>query len=189
MPVAEDMRADASTLRLIGIAQQTVYFTDRPARTAGHLPMAAHLEEWTTAAGRDNFTIDPPNAMLSVFEPGQPHPKTLDTISAMVEPMDMVEIRAAREPHLYAGKPLPLIMRGWVSTITRDESIAQDGTPQRLSRGDLVSAAYMTRIAHQIAPLQGWTTSVALERGTGFLDRTKRQQTPYFGESGRGPFS
>jgi hypothetical protein len=68
---AEDMRADATTLRLIGVAQQTVYFTDRPVRMAGHLPMAAYLEEWTTAAGRDNFTADPPNATLSVFEPGQ----------------------------------------------------------------------------------------------------------------------
>jgi hypothetical protein len=68
---AEGIRADAATLRLIGVAQQTVYFTDRPVRMAGHLPMAAYLEEWTTAAGRDNFTADPPNATLSVFEPGQ----------------------------------------------------------------------------------------------------------------------
>jgi hypothetical protein len=86
--------------------------------------------------------------------------------------------------------------------MNRDNAVFEDGSATlrgseelkpgrylRLTRGDVASTAYMTRIAHQIAPLQGWTTSVALERGTGFLDRTKRQDTPYFGESGRGPFS
>jgi len=69
--VADDMRADATTVRLIGVAQQTVYFADRPVRIAGHLPMAAYLAAWTAAAGNDNFTRDPPNATLSVIEPGQ----------------------------------------------------------------------------------------------------------------------
>jgi hypothetical protein len=69
--VAEDMRADASTLRLVGVAPQTIYFSDRPVRIAGHITMSAFMEEWTAKAGPDNFAKDPPNATLSVYEPGQ----------------------------------------------------------------------------------------------------------------------
>ena len=38
--VAEDMRVDAAaqTLRLVKVGQQTLYFSDRPVRIAGHLP-------------------------------------------------------------------------------------------------------------------------------------------------------
>ena len=34
--------------------------------------MADYLTEWTAKAGKDNFSVDPPNATLSVYEPGQP---------------------------------------------------------------------------------------------------------------------
>ena len=34
--------------------------------------MADYLKEWTAQAGKDNFGEDPPNAVLSVYEPGQP---------------------------------------------------------------------------------------------------------------------
>lgn len=56
---------------------------------------------------------------------------TQDTLYARIEAMDMIEIRGAREPHSFAGQKLPLIMRGFVSTVRRSESISQDGTPQR----------------------------------------------------------
>ncbi|MBP6733905.1 MAG: twin-arginine translocation signal domain-containing protein [Chromatiaceae bacterium] len=67
---AEDMKADDKTLRLVNVGQQTLYFSDRPVRIAGHIAMPAYLEEWTAAAGKDNFSNDPPNATLSVYEPG-----------------------------------------------------------------------------------------------------------------------
>lgn len=53
----------------------------------------------------------------------------LDTIYALVEPMDMVEIRMRRAPG-GTGR-LPLVMRGFVSKVRRVETLAQDGTPQR----------------------------------------------------------
>jgi hypothetical protein len=56
-------------LRLVKVNQQTLYFSDRPVRIAGHLKMADYLQEWTK--GEDNFGEDPPNATLSVYEPGQ----------------------------------------------------------------------------------------------------------------------
>jgi len=72
--IADDLKVDAvaNTLRLVKVGQQTVYFSDRPVRLAGHLKMADYLDEWTEKAGEDNFGADPPNATLSVYEPGQP---------------------------------------------------------------------------------------------------------------------
>ena len=49
-------------------------------RIAGHVKMDAYLKEWTAQAGKDNFGADPPNAVLSVYEPGQP-----DNTTAVVE--------------------------------------------------------------------------------------------------------
>jgi hypothetical protein len=71
---AEDMAVDPATktLRLVKVSQQTLYFSDRPVRIAGHMKMADYLTEWTAKAGKDNFSRDPPNATLSVYEPGQP---------------------------------------------------------------------------------------------------------------------
>lgn len=68
---SETMRADDTTLRLVGVAPQTIYFSDRPVRLAGHITLPAYMEEWTAAAGPNNFAADPPNATLSVYEAGQ----------------------------------------------------------------------------------------------------------------------
>ena len=51
-----------------------------------------------------------------------------DTLYALIEPMDMIEIRASRTP--LAATPA-LLMRGFVSSVRRSESMAADGTPQR----------------------------------------------------------
>ena len=71
---ADDLKVDAakSTLRLVKVNQQTMYFSDRPQRIVGHIKMADYLQEWTAKAGKDNFGADSPNATLSVFEPGKP---------------------------------------------------------------------------------------------------------------------
>ncbi len=69
--VANGLSADDATIRLVGVSPQTVWFTDRPVRDAGHITMPAFMEEWTAKAGADNFAADPPNATLSVYEPGQ----------------------------------------------------------------------------------------------------------------------
>lgn len=68
---ADDLRADDKTLRLVNVARQTVYFSDRPVRIAGHISLGDYLEEWTAAAGPNNFAKDPPNATLSVYEGGK----------------------------------------------------------------------------------------------------------------------
>jgi hypothetical protein len=68
---AESLKADDKTLRLVNVSPQTIWFTDRPVRKAGHVTMANYLKEWTAAAGKDNFSKDPPNATLSVYEAGK----------------------------------------------------------------------------------------------------------------------
>ncbi len=70
---AEDLKVDSAknTFRLVKVNQQTLYFSDRPQRIAGHLKMPDYLAEWAKAEGPDNFSSDPPNAILSVYEPGQ----------------------------------------------------------------------------------------------------------------------
>lgn len=61
----------AKTIRLVNVDPNTLYFADRPERIAGHIKMDLYMEEWTSKAGSDNFKNDPPNATLSVYEPGQ----------------------------------------------------------------------------------------------------------------------
>jgi hypothetical protein len=79
---AEDFQVDAaaSTFRLVKVNPQTVYFSDRPQRIAGNLKMADYLKTWKE--GRDNFGADPPNATLSVYEPGRADP-TLVVVTIM----------------------------------------------------------------------------------------------------------
>jgi hypothetical protein len=79
---AEDLRVDPaqSTFRLVKINPQTLYFSDRPQRIAGHLLMPDYLAEWTKSEGPQNFASDPPNATISVYEPGRP-----DSTLAVVE--------------------------------------------------------------------------------------------------------
>ncbi len=79
---SEDLKADpaAKTLRLVNVNQQTLYFSDRPVRVAGNLTMPAYLDEWKAGEGPDNFAADPPNATLSVYEPGRK-----DNVLAVIE--------------------------------------------------------------------------------------------------------
>jgi hypothetical protein len=71
--IAEDFKLDTATqtFRLVNVSQQTLYFADRPERIAGHIQMPVYLTEWTSKAGPDNFAKNPPNAALSVYEPGR----------------------------------------------------------------------------------------------------------------------
>jgi len=89
---ADDFKADGQTLRLVNVGRQTLYFSDRPVRIAGHLTMPAYLDEWKAGAGPDNFASDPPNATLSVYESGS-HDNTLAVVEIsqpVIEGNDLV---------------------------------------------------------------------------------------------------
>jgi hypothetical protein len=91
--IAEDVKVDpaTSTLRLVKVNQQTLYFSDRPERIAGHINMASYLKEWTSQAGKDNFKADPPNAVLSVYEPRKPD-NTLVAVKIMNPVVDGADL-------------------------------------------------------------------------------------------------
>ncbi len=55
---------DGDTLTLDGVPN-VIYFSDRPARKAGHLSLEKFVESWNK--GSDSFKADPPNATLSVL--------------------------------------------------------------------------------------------------------------------------
>ena len=76
---ADDLKTGGDTLRLVNVGQQTLYFSDRPVRVAGHLTMPAYMDEWKAGEGPDNFSSDPPNATLSVYESGN-HENTLAVV-------------------------------------------------------------------------------------------------------------
>lgn len=61
--------AEAGTFRLVNVGPHTLYFSDRPNRLAGHVTLDSYLDEWTEAP--DDFNDEPPNATLSVYEPGR----------------------------------------------------------------------------------------------------------------------
>jgi hypothetical protein len=89
---ADDLKADGKTLRLVNVGQQTLYFSDRPVRVAGHLTMPAYLDEWKAGEGPDNFSSDPPNATISVYESGN-HEHTLAVVKIshpVIEGKDLI---------------------------------------------------------------------------------------------------
>jgi hypothetical protein len=91
---AEDLKMDTAskTFRLVKVNQQTLYFSDRPQRLAGHIKMADYLKEWTAQAGENNFGEDPPNAVLSVYEEGKPGNTTVvvEITNPVVDGTDLI---------------------------------------------------------------------------------------------------
>ena len=62
---------EKGTLRLVNVTPSTLFFSDRPVRLAGHLHTKSEfLPMW--GEGADSFVKDPPNATVSVLEPGKP---------------------------------------------------------------------------------------------------------------------
>jgi len=53
-----------NTLTLNGVPN-VIYFSDRPARKAGHMSLSEFIEMWDKES--DSFKADPPNATLSVL--------------------------------------------------------------------------------------------------------------------------
>jgi len=56
---------DGDTLTLNGVPN-VVYFTDRPARKAGHISISNFVEKWDK--GVNSYKANPPNATLSVLK-------------------------------------------------------------------------------------------------------------------------
>ena len=70
------------TITLHGLADSTVYFADRPRREIGHIPSSRFVQLWE--AGASNFSVDPPNAVLSFLEQDGESPP--DAVLVLREP-------------------------------------------------------------------------------------------------------
>ena len=116
--IADDVKVDAAakTFRLVNVNQQILYFSDRPVRIAGHINMARYLEEWTSKAGKDNFSQDPPNAVLSVYEPGQPDNTTaaVEIAQPIIDGSDLVYSYKLIEGKLPAGGGATALFIDWI---------------------------------------------------------------------------
>lgn len=74
-------------------------------------------------------SVREPAGAFSVTLADRAHPELLETLYALIEPMDLVEIRVAHDPAAYreqAGYRLPVVMRGLVSTVVRNEAMSGD---------------------------------------------------------------
>jgi len=57
-----------------------IYFSDRPARKAGHISLEKFVESWNK--GSDSFKADPPNATLSVLNKDGAHNVVVELMRA-----------------------------------------------------------------------------------------------------------
>lgn len=85
---------------------------------------------------RTTKSVREPAGGFSITLADQMHPQLMESLYALIEPMDMVEIRFCHDASdkLYmeknGGRP-PIVMRGLVSEIRRDQSMGSDGKPVR----------------------------------------------------------
>jgi hypothetical protein len=62
---SDNVELTSTTLTLLGINEETIFFSDRPERIAGKVYTSDVVENW--GMGKNNFEEDPPNATLSIF--------------------------------------------------------------------------------------------------------------------------
>lgn len=75
-----------------------------------------------------NKSVRAPAGVFSIDFTDQLVQQEDDSIYGLFEPMDVVEIRMAANS--FAG-PLPIMMRGFISAVTRSQAMGQDGRPTR----------------------------------------------------------
>lgn len=64
---AHSMSYDDGVLTLHGLTPTALMFSDRPDRVTGHIPSGEFIDSWDK--GEDSFASNPPNAVLSIFQP------------------------------------------------------------------------------------------------------------------------
>jgi hypothetical protein len=62
---SHDVSLEKGRLTLKKVGPTTIFFTDRPQRTAGHMTTKDFVDDWSV--GENSFADNPPNAALSIF--------------------------------------------------------------------------------------------------------------------------
>lgn len=91
------------------------------------------------------------------------HPQWGETIYALVEPMDLIEIRMAHNAFDYPNGKLPIVMRGFVTEPGRFESMDQSGHPSRgvrISGQDYGKILECCQIIYQKGAGNAWADNI-----------------------------
>jgi len=74
-----------------------------------------------------------PAGGFSITVPDRPRVEGLgiESLYGLIEPMDLVTIRMRHAADIFGATQPPIVMRGFVSEVSRSESIGNDGKPQR----------------------------------------------------------
>jgi hypothetical protein len=78
---ADGVAFEGNKLVLKDVDAATIYFTDRPVRQAGHVKTKDFMGMWSE--GQDSFAKDPPNASLTILQPGG---KSTDMVVTLSNP-------------------------------------------------------------------------------------------------------
>lgn len=97
---ARSVEMTADTLTMKGVGPLINFFCDRPVRHAGHLTNDEYLQAWD--AGKDSFTVDPPNAMLSVLNGDDAHDVVVELLDKPTVDGDQFTYRIA----IIDGEPI-----------------------------------------------------------------------------------
>lgn len=93
-----------------------------------------------------------PSGAWSISFADQPHRELLETIYALIEPQDLIEIRFAHDSKSMTGGKLQLVMRGFVSRISRQEAMGGNN-PQRfvnVSGHDFMKTLQIYRLNYRV---------------------------------------
>lgn len=104
-------------------------FSGRTKKVINEINLVPYLGE--RGGVKTSKSVREPYGSFSIVLTDQPHPGTLDTLYSSIEPMDMVEIRFCHDSTKMREKKPPIIMRGFVSDVRRDETMGNDGKPMR----------------------------------------------------------
>lgn len=94
------------------------------------------LTDWLseTSSVRTSKSVRDPAGSFSITLVDRPYigPEGgAESLYGIIEPMDLIEIRMGHD-RVQPQDPLPLIMRGFVSTVRRQRGMSQDGKPVRV---------------------------------------------------------
>lgn len=123
-------------VRLIKAFQRKEIVSEVPVASRYGDLKALDLTDWLGESGvvRTSKSVREPAGGFTITLPDEAYIWPQDTVYALVEPMDLVEIRFCHDPVDYAkpdeGYRPPIVMRGLVSSVTRNE-VMSGGKPQR----------------------------------------------------------
>jgi hypothetical protein len=94
-----------------------------------------------------------------------------------------MDIVAQRRQTLIAINQDNAVLEGGDAVLQGSETF-KAGSYFRFVRGagNVRSDYYCPQVVHQFAPFRSYTTTVTLERGTGFVDRLQMSSSPYLAE-------